>query len=142
MHLLQQLRSAGIALVLMMAILVTAMNSPTAQCAPPPFASPTVSVVATGLQGSLGSTVGPDGPCMLPKGLPAGYRGSTREPTRSPHLSAACPRPFRRLGLVGQPMSHLSIRPCTSWSHSSVPTSGAALSMVSIELTIQAISPS
>src|SRR3984957_20325814 len=64
----QQPRSAGIVLGLISAILVFAMSSPTAECAPPGFANPTASVLATGLQGSLGSTVGPDGALYVAEG--------------------------------------------------------------------------
>jgi hypothetical protein len=64
----QRPRSAKIALVLISAILVFAMSSPTAECAPPGFANPTASVLATGLQGSLGSTVGPDGALYVAEG--------------------------------------------------------------------------
>jgi hypothetical protein len=57
----QPSRSAGICIALMLALLaVAAINSPPAQCAAP-AATPTVSVLATGLQGAFGSTVGPDG---------------------------------------------------------------------------------
>ena len=64
----QRPRSAAIALVLMLAVLVFALSSPTAECAPPPFPNPTASVLATGLQGSLGSTVGPDGALYVAEG--------------------------------------------------------------------------
>jgi hypothetical protein len=57
----QRRLGAEIALVLMLAVLVFALSSPQAECAPPLFHNPTASVLATGLQGSLGSTVGPDG---------------------------------------------------------------------------------
>jgi hypothetical protein len=57
----QPSRSAGICIALMLALLaVAAINSAPAECAAP-AATPTVSVLATGLQGAFGSTVGPDG---------------------------------------------------------------------------------
>jgi hypothetical protein len=57
----QPSRSAGICIALMLAALaVAAFNSAPAECAAS-AATPTVSVLATGLQGAFGSTVGPDG---------------------------------------------------------------------------------
>jgi hypothetical protein len=47
------------------------LSSPTAKCAPPPFLDPTASVLATGLQGSLGSSVGPDGALYVAEGASA-----------------------------------------------------------------------
>jgi hypothetical protein len=61
-------RSAGIALVVILAALVFATSSSTAECAPLGFGNPTASVLATGLQGSLGSTVGPDGQLYVAEG--------------------------------------------------------------------------
>ena len=68
MHLLQPLRSSGITLVFMLAVLVFALSSPQAESAPSPFPNPTASVLATGLQGSLGSTIGPDGALYVAEG--------------------------------------------------------------------------
>jgi hypothetical protein len=57
----QPSRSAGICIALMLALLaVAAINSPPSECAAS-AAKPTVSVMATGLQGAFGSTVGPGG---------------------------------------------------------------------------------
>ena len=57
----QPFRSAGICIALMLALLaVAAINSSPAECAAR-AATPTVSVLATGLQGAFGSTVGPGG---------------------------------------------------------------------------------
>ena len=57
----QPSRNAGICATLMLALLAVAViNSPPAECAAP-AAAPSVSVLATGLQGAFGSTLGPDG---------------------------------------------------------------------------------
>jgi hypothetical protein len=47
---------------------VFALSTPAAECAPSPFVNPTASVLATGLQGSLGSTIGPDGALYVAEG--------------------------------------------------------------------------
>jgi hypothetical protein len=67
MKLRQRFSGAGIGIALMLAIFTTALNLPSALCAPPP-STPTTSVLATGLQGPLGSTVGPDGALYVAEG--------------------------------------------------------------------------
>jgi sugar lactone lactonase YvrE len=54
--------------VLTLAALITAGSIRPANCAPPKFGSPSVSVLASGLQGTLGSTVGPDGALYVVEG--------------------------------------------------------------------------
>ncbi|MGA6973168.1 MAG: ScyD/ScyE family protein [Candidatus Binatus sp.] len=57
-----------VSFVLVLAALITAGSIRPANCAPPNFGSPSVSVLASGLQGTLGSTVGPDGALYVVEG--------------------------------------------------------------------------
>jgi hypothetical protein len=63
----QQLR-IKVCFVLILAALMTAGSIRPADCAPPSFGPPSVSVLASGLQGTLGSTVGPDGALYVVEG--------------------------------------------------------------------------
>jgi hypothetical protein len=49
-------------------IALIAMITPSAQSAPPPSGTPNTTLLVTGLQGTIGSTVGPDGALYVPEG--------------------------------------------------------------------------
>jgi hypothetical protein len=57
-------RTVGIGIVLMLA---SALIGPPVQSAPPPSGTPTSTLLVTGLQGTIGSTVGPDGALYVPE---------------------------------------------------------------------------
>jgi hypothetical protein len=61
-------RTVGIGIVLMLAGSLIAMITPSAQSAPPPSGTPNATLLVTGLQGSIGSTVGPDGALYVTEG--------------------------------------------------------------------------
>jgi hypothetical protein len=58
----------SIGILLMFIGLVIAMIAPSAQSAPPPAGTPNATLLVTGLQGTIGSTVGPDGALYVPEG--------------------------------------------------------------------------
>ena len=101
MNKLQQLGSAGIGISLILAALLSVAAAPSAECAQPPVPSHTAFVLATGLQGPLGSTVGPDGALYVAEG-PAG-RISRVDP-RSGHITtfaSGLPQTIPAIGLGG-----------------------------------------
>jgi hypothetical protein len=53
--------AVGIVIVLLFTGSLITTIAPSADCSPPPSGNPTVSMLATGLQGGSGSTIGPDG---------------------------------------------------------------------------------
>jgi hypothetical protein len=61
-------RTVSIRTVLMLAGSLIAMITPSAQSAPPPSGTPNATLLVTGLQGSIGSTVGPDGALYVTEG--------------------------------------------------------------------------
>jgi hypothetical protein len=61
-------RTVGIGIVLMLAGSLIAIITPSAQSAPPPSGTPNATLLVTGLQGSIGSTVGPDGALYVTEG--------------------------------------------------------------------------
>ena len=61
-------RTVGIGMVLMLAGSLIAMITPSAQSAPPSSGTPNATLLVTGLQGSIGSTVGPDGALYVTEG--------------------------------------------------------------------------
>jgi hypothetical protein len=61
-------RTVGISIVLLLAGSLIAMITPFAQSAPPPSGTPNATLLVTGLQGSIGSTVGPDGALYVTEG--------------------------------------------------------------------------
>jgi hypothetical protein len=61
-------RTVVVGIVLMLAGSLIAMITPSAQSAPPPSETPKATLLVTGLQGSIGSTVGPDGALYVTEG--------------------------------------------------------------------------
>jgi hypothetical protein len=61
-------RTVGIGIVLMFAGSLIAMITPSAESAPPPSGSPSAAVLVTGLEGAIGSTIGPDGALYVTEG--------------------------------------------------------------------------
>jgi hypothetical protein len=57
----------SIGMLMLVGLLVT-MFAPSAQGAPPPSGTPNATLLVTGLQGTIGSTVGPDGALYVPEG--------------------------------------------------------------------------
>jgi DNA-binding beta-propeller fold protein YncE len=53
--------TVGMVFVLLLTGSLIATIAPSADCSPPPSGNPTASLLATGLQGGSGSTIGPDG---------------------------------------------------------------------------------
>jgi hypothetical protein len=64
--------------------LITLITSSSAIGAPLP-SDPALSLLVSGLEGAIGSTVGPGGPCMSLKPSPAGFRASIPRPGISRH---------------------------------------------------------
>jgi hypothetical protein len=60
--------SVGTSIVLMLAAAVIGMITPSAVSASSPCQGPTATQLVTGLQGAMGSTVGPDGALYVPEG--------------------------------------------------------------------------
>ena len=60
--------SVGIGIVLMLTAAVIAMITPSAVSASSPCQGPTATRLVTGLQGAMGSTIGPDGALYVPEG--------------------------------------------------------------------------
>ena len=60
--------SVGIGIVLMLAAAVIAMITPSAASASPPCEGPTATRLVTGLEGAMGSTIGPDGALYVTEG--------------------------------------------------------------------------
>jgi len=54
--------------ILLMLIALVVTIAPPAQSAPPPAGTPNATLLVTGLQGTIGSTVGPDGALYVPEG--------------------------------------------------------------------------
>ena len=61
-------KSVGIGIVLMLTAALIAMITPSAASAAPPCEGPTATLLVTGLQGAMGSTVGPDGALYVTEG--------------------------------------------------------------------------
>jgi hypothetical protein len=61
-------RTVGIGIVLMLAGSLIAVISPSVRGAPTPSGTPNATLLVTGLQGSIGSTVGPDGALYVTEG--------------------------------------------------------------------------
>jgi hypothetical protein len=61
-------RTVGIGIVLMLAGSLIAVITPSVRSAPPPSGTPNATLLVTGLQGSIGSTVGPDGALYVTEG--------------------------------------------------------------------------
>ena len=55
--------------LLLFAAALIAIITPSAASAAPPFEEPSASLLAQGLQGAVGSTVGPDGALYVTEGL-------------------------------------------------------------------------
>ena len=62
-------KSVGIGIVLMLAAAVIAMITPSSVSASSPCGGPTATQLVTGLEGAMGSTIGPDGALYVPEGL-------------------------------------------------------------------------
>jgi hypothetical protein len=61
-------KSVGIGVVLLLAAAVIGVITPSAASFPPPCGGPTATQLVTGLQGAMGSTVGPDGALYVTEG--------------------------------------------------------------------------
>jgi hypothetical protein len=61
-------QSVGIGIVLMLAAALIAIITPSAASASPPCQGPTATRLVTGLQGAMGSTIGPDGALYVTEG--------------------------------------------------------------------------
>jgi hypothetical protein len=61
-------KSVGIGIVLMLAAALIAMITPSVASAQRPCPGPTATQLVTGLQGAMGSTIGPDGALYVPEG--------------------------------------------------------------------------
>jgi hypothetical protein len=61
-------KSVGIGIVLLLAAALMAMITPSTASAAPPSGGPTATQLVTGLQGAMGSTVGPDGALYVTEG--------------------------------------------------------------------------
>src|SRR5882724_4728237 len=61
-------RSLGISIVLLLAAALIAIITPSAASAASPCEGPTATRLVTGLQGAMGSTIGPDGALYVTEG--------------------------------------------------------------------------
>ena len=62
--------TVGIGLVLLLAGVLMAMSTPSTASAQPPAKGPTATRLVTGLEGALGSTIGPDGALYVTEAIP------------------------------------------------------------------------
>ena len=102
---------------------------------------PVATLLASGLEGTSGSTVGPDGALYVTEG--AAGRISRVDPQTGAVTTFASGLPTAILAAsAGRSTSRSSARPRTSWSPSSAPTSAAATWSASTEWTARTASPS
>jgi sugar lactone lactonase YvrE len=62
--------TVGIGLVLLLAGVLMAISAPSMVSAAPPIGEPTATRLVTGLEGAVGSTIGPDGALYVTEGIP------------------------------------------------------------------------
>jgi sugar lactone lactonase YvrE len=62
-------KSVGIGVVLLLAAALIGVITPSAASFPPPCGEPTATPLVTGLQGAMGSTIGPDGALYVTEGI-------------------------------------------------------------------------
>jgi streptogramin lyase len=137
----QPSRSAGICIALMLALLaVAAINSPPAQCAAP-AATPTVSVLATGLQGAFGSTVGPDGALYVAESAAGRISRINPRTGQITTFASGLPKTVPAVGVGGATDVAFMVTQYMSWSRSSVPMSAAVPSTAFTGWTVPIISP-
>ena len=64
--------TVGIGIVLLLAGALIAMSMPSTASASPPSREPKATLLVTGLEGAVGSTIGPDGALYVTEGIPGG----------------------------------------------------------------------
>jgi sugar lactone lactonase YvrE len=96
----QQLR-VKVIFALIVAALVTAGGIRSADCAPPGFRALAVSVLASGLQGSIGSTVGPDGALYVVEGVPGRISRVDPRTGQITTFASGLPKTLTAIGLGG-----------------------------------------
>jgi hypothetical protein len=86
---------------LIVAALVTAGSIRPADCASPGFRAPSVSVLASGLRGTLGSTVGPDGALYVVEGVPGQISRVNPRTGQITTFASGLPKTLTSVGLGG-----------------------------------------
>jgi hypothetical protein len=92
--------SASIGIALMLAICGDALNSLSALADPPP-PTPTTTVLATGLEGPLGSTVGPDGALYVAEGTTGSISRIDPRTGQITTFASGLPQMIQAIGLGG-----------------------------------------
>src|SRR6266516_1189174 len=91
--------SVGIVIVLMLAAAMIAMITPSAASGRPPCGGPTATRLVTGLEGAMGSTIGPDGALYVTEG--AAGRISRVDPETGEKTAFASGLPPAIIGIGG-----------------------------------------
>src|ERR1700745_1284187 len=91
--------SVGTSIVLMLTAAVIAMITPSAASASSPCQGPTATRLVTGLEGAMGSTIGPDGALYVPEG--AAGRISRVDPQTGEKTTFASGLPRAIIGIGG-----------------------------------------
>src|SRR4029453_13434535 len=91
--------SVGIGIVLMLTAAVIAMITPSVTSAQRPCPGPTATQLVTGLEGAMGSTIGPDGALYVPEG--AAGRVSRVDPRTGEKTTFASSLPPAIIGIGG-----------------------------------------
>jgi hypothetical protein len=93
--------SVGIGIVLMLAAAVIAMITPSAASASSPCQGPTASRLVTGLEGAMGSTIGPDGALYVTEGAAGRISRVDPQTREKTTFASGLPRALPAIGIGG-----------------------------------------
>jgi hypothetical protein len=82
-------------------IALIAMITPSAECAPPPSGRPNAALLATGLEGSIGSTIGPDGALYVTEGAAGRISRVDPQTGEITTFASGLPKTIATVGLGG-----------------------------------------
>src|SRR5215472_16391653 len=93
--------SVGISIVLMLIAAVIAMITPSAASASSPCQGPTASRLVTGLEGAMGSTIGPDGALYVTEGAAGRISRVDPQTGEITTLASGLPKALPAIGIGG-----------------------------------------